>query len=205
MIRTHRTNQNPSGVEEHDPLPDLLTFFKALAEPARLAVAGAIAARPLTAAEVGEHTGLGTRAALKHLKRLEEAQLAAIEGHGASARYHLRDERLREMSTAILDSPRARALGGATDERSRVLASFFREGRLTRLPVGEKRQLIILEAIAPRFESGRVYTEREVNEILKAVHDDYTTIRRMLVDHLFLNRHEGVYWVGEGRRPPETD
>lgn len=184
-----------------DPLPVLLEFFKVLAEPPRLRVAGVIAAEPLTAAEVGARTGLGTMAALKHLRYLEAAGLATVEGAGAAARYRLHERRLRELSAQLLDSPRVRALAGATDERSRVLAAFFREGRLVRFPTGEKRQLIVLEEVARRFETGRVYTEREVNEILKQFHPDYTTIRRALVDYVFLNREQGVYWVGEGHRP----
>jgi DNA-binding transcriptional ArsR family regulator len=186
-----------------DPLPALLEFFKALAEPARLRVAGLIAAEPLTAGEVAARAGVPTATARKHLAHLEAAGLAAVEGRGAAARYRLAERRLREMAARLLDSPRARALAGATDDRSRVLAAFFRDGRLLALPVGERRRLIVLEEIASRFASGRTYTEREVNEILKGFHPDYTTLRRWLVDHVFLNRHRGVYWVGEGRRPPD--
>jgi hypothetical protein len=193
-------NVDPLAVDECDPLPPLLEFFKALAEPARLRVAGLIAAAPLTAVQVGEQSGLGTAAAVRHLRRLEEAGIAAVEGEGAAATYRLREDHLRALSGKLLDSPRVRALGGATDERSRVLASFFRDGRLTRLPTGEKRRLIVLEEIARHFEAGRTYTEREVNEILKQFHPDYTTIRRWLVDYVFLNRYRGAYWVGEGRR-----
>ncbi|MGI8550758.1 MAG: DUF2087 domain-containing protein, partial [Dehalococcoidia bacterium] len=51
----------------------------------------------------------------------------------------------------------------------------------------------------------RTYTEREVNEILKEVFaHDYVTLRRMLVDYHFLNRSQGIYWVGEGRRDAST-
>ena len=115
---------------------------------------------------------------------------------GTNARYRWDESRVRKESAAVLGSPRMRELAGATDERSRVLASFFREGRPLRMPTGEKRRLIVLEEFARRFEADRTYTEREVNEIIKVVYDDYTTIRRWLVDYVFLNRERGVYWVG---------
>ncbi len=185
-----------------DPLPALLTFFKALAHPARLRVAGLIAAEPLTALAIARRTGLGLKTTMAHLTALVDAGLARAEGTGAGARYRLDADHLRTLAATLLDSPRARALAGATDERSRVLAAFFRDGRLLRLPTGEKRRLIVLAEIARHFEPGRIYTEREVNEVLKAFHEDYTTLRRWLVDLVFLNRHQGRYWVGEGRRSP---
>jgi hypothetical protein len=177
-----------------------VAFFKALAVPERLRVAGAIAARPRTAAEVAEAVELPMRAVAAHLAGLAGAGFARQEGEGAAARYAWDEARVRALA-AQLDSPRIRALGGATDERSRVLASFVRDGRLVRFPTGEPRKQVILDYIAERFASDRTYTEREVNEILKEFADDFTTIRRALVDRSYLNRHQGVYWVGEGRRP----
>jgi hypothetical protein len=187
-----------------DPLPALIEFFKALSEPARLRIAGLISVEPLTVAEAGARSGAGTAAAMRHLSTLAACGLAVVEGTGATTRYRLDENRLRALSATVLDSPRVRALAGATDERSRVLASFFREGRLRQMPTGEKRRLIVLEEFARRFESGRVYSEREVNELIKPAYDDYTTIRRWLVDYAFLNRHEGVYWAGEGKRSEDV-
>lgn len=188
-----------------DPLPELVAFFKALIEPDRLRVAALIIDSPLTQREAGERTGMGTRAARDCLRTLEDAGYARVEGSGAEARYRLDTERMRRLAATLLESPRIKALGGATDERSRVLASFFRDGRLTRLPTGDRRRLIILEEIATRFASGRTYSEREVNAILRESHEDYATIRRYLVDLAFLNRQDGVYWVGEGRRSPAAE
>lgn len=183
-----------------DPLPELVAFFKALIDPDRLRVAALIIDLPLTQHEVGERTGMGTRAARDCLRTLEDAGLARVEGLGVEARYALDVERMRRLASMLLVSPRVQAMGGATDERSRVLAAFFRDGRLLKLPTGDRRRLIVLEEIASRFSAGCTYTEREVNEVLRPLHEDYTTIRRWLVDLTFLNRHQGVYWVGEGRR-----
>jgi DNA-binding transcriptional ArsR family regulator len=188
---------DPSPAQPADDA--LLAFFKALSNTERLRVAGTIAGGPRTASEVAAALGLSVRAVTGHLAALVEMDLALVEGEGAAARYAWDERRVRRLAAAHLDSPRARALAGATDERSRVLASFLRDGRLTSFPTGEARKLVILDHIAERFAADRVYTEREVNEILKQFADDYTTIRRALVDRAYLNRDRGVYWTGEGR------
>ena len=176
----------------------LISFFKALSNTERLRVAGAIAVAPRSASEVAAALVLSYRTARRHLEALAEAGFATVDGEGAEARYAWDEKRVRALAKAHLESPRVRDLVGATDERSRVLAAFFRKGRLIGWPSGEARKQVLLEHIAARFQSGRFYSEREVNEDLKAIADDYTTVRRALVDRAFLNRQDGVYWVGEG-------
>ena len=39
-----------------------------------------------------------------------------------------------------------------------------------------------------------------MNKLLKPIAERYTTIRRLLVDHVFLNQHIGVYSVSRGHR-----
>lgn len=182
-----------------------IAFFKALAVPERLRVAGAIVSGPMTAAEVAQSLAMSMRSVASHLAVLVNAGFAVQEGDGHTARYAWDVTRVRALAAAQLESPRVRALAGATDERSKVLASFVRDGRLLRFPTGEPRKQVILDYIAERFATDRTYTEREVNEILKAFADDYTTIRRALVDRSYLNRHQGVYWAGEGKRLDAAD
>jgi hypothetical protein len=180
------------------------SFFKALSNTERLRVAGAIAAGPRTVGDIAAALALPYRSTRGHLEALVDAGFATVDGQGADARYAWNEKRVRALAKAHLDSPRVREMAGARDERSRVLAAFIRDGRLIGWPAGEARKQILLEHIADRFESGRVYSEREVNAILKPLADDYTTIRRALVDRAFLNRQDNVYWVGEGRRQADT-
>lgn len=51
--------------------------------------------------------------------------------------------------------------------------------------------------LADRFEPGRRYAEREVNDLLADDAPDPATLRRLLVDEGFLDREPGIYW----RRP----
>jgi hypothetical protein len=72
----------------------------------------------------------------------------------------------------------------------RALAQFDREGRLLRWPTKFSVQRLAMWLLWTRFEGKRLYTEREVNEVLKAANafGDHVTLRRELVNHRLLTR-----------------
>lgn len=74
------------------------------------------------------------------------------------------------------------------NEREKVIKSYLSEGKLNTFPSKEKRKYIILEYIIDSFNSDKVYTEKEVNELLKDFYFDFATIRRYLIDYKFLDR-----------------
>jgi hypothetical protein len=191
---------------ELDPSDDqrfLLDFFKALAEPARLRIAARLAAGPATVPELTAALNLPARACTRDLTQLVELGLVRADPERRPPVYTLDEAWLRGRRRGLLDSPRSRALAGATDDRSRVLAAFFRDGRLLAIPTGDPRKQIVLGEVARLFDATRAYTEREVSALLKDVYAyDFVTLRRLLVDFHYLNRDNGVYWVGEGRRDP---
>ena len=85
-------------------------------------------------------------------------------------------------------------------ERDTILNRYFEPGnkRLTmKFPVKEKRKIILLQKIMEDFESGRDYTEKEVNVILQQYYADFASIRRYLIEYGFMDRDkEGKrYWV----------
>ncbi|HTE85419.1 MAG TPA: hypothetical protein VK821_11870, partial [Dehalococcoidia bacterium] len=53
-------------------------------------------------------------------------------------RYQLSGQWLRDVSRVLLDSPRSRALNGATDDRSRILAAFFVMAAYSRFPAATR-------------------------------------------------------------------
>ena len=78
--------------------------------------------------------------------------------------------------------------------RDDVLAKYMPEGRLLQWPSKFKRQYIIIEELAKRFEPGVDYTEREVDAMLKDIYPrDHCTLRRYLVDLRFVSRKDGIY------------
>ncbi|BDF34912.1 transcriptional regulator [Lachnospiraceae bacterium] len=63
----------------------------------------------------------------------------------------------------------------------------------------EKKKVVILTKIAEQFEKGKNYSEKEVNQILKPIFDDYMTIRRYLIMYGFMERTRdgSKYWLTE--------
>jgi hypothetical protein len=73
----------------------------------------------------------------------------------------------------------------------RELRSFVNDdGRLTQWPVRRKVQLMAIAYLATKFETGREYREREVNEVLVEWHTfgDWALLRRLLFDWCYMDR-----------------
>lgn len=85
----------------------------------------------------------------------------------------------------------------------RTVRTFLRDGRLVSVPSRRKARVVILMELVSLFEAGRPYTEREVNDLLRPVHDDVAYLRRELVDYGFLTRERSVYRVAEALPVPE--
>ena len=79
-----------------------------------------------------------------------------------------------------------------------VVERFMPGGRLVQMPAKRARRLIVLDHVARVFEPGRRYPEREVNDALRVIYDDFAALRRYLVDEGFLTREDGVYWRSGG-------
>jgi hypothetical protein len=93
-----------------------------------------------------------------------------------------------------------------------VLANFVdARRRLTGIPAQHRKLLVVLRWLVEDFQPGRRYSEAEVNSVLGRRHDDFATLRRLLVDEELMQRSRGVYWrtgsipnVGhDPERPPE--
>lgn len=84
-------------------------------------------------------------------------------------------------------------------ERLSIIKNAFSSMQPLRLKVfsaREKKKIVILKEIAGQFARERKYTEPEVNEILKAIYDDFATIRRYLIEYGFMDRTRDCrqYW-----------
>ncbi len=94
-------------------------------------------------------------------------------------------------------------LEATESERQRLIAKHMPSGRLVEFPLKEKARLAVIEHISRLFEPGSLYTERQVDAILKGVADDHTKVRRYLVDYRFLDRKPdgSSYWRWDGPKP----
>jgi hypothetical protein len=172
-----------------DPLTRLL------ADETRVRAFAAVALGADTPAKVREVAGVSAKEAITALRRLEENGLITDDATGLSVAY----DRFRQQARSRRESAPPPPSYGSGDERTEaVLRTFVRDGQLLRLPAQWERKLIVLKHIAERtFEPGVEYPERTVNQKLRAWCDDtpvdHVTLRRYLVDLLFLKRQYGVY------------
>ena len=76
-------------------------------------------------------------------------------------------------------------------------------GRITILPRKPSKQLLVLSFLASKFETGRVYAEKEVNQILNESHNfsDSALLRRELIEKGFLERTADgrEYWKKDSK------
>jgi hypothetical protein len=173
-------------------------ILRALADPERLAIAGALARGDATAGELADAAGISVDRARRHLVRLASTGVVRLSEDRAT--YRLDPETLRWAAEQV-GPPREAGLplGAASEDEEVVLRTFFRGGRLTELPVKESKRRIVLERIALEFEPGDRYDERTVNAIVGRFHTDHAMLRRALVDGGFLDREAGEYWRSGGR------
>lgn len=85
-------------------------------------------------------------------------------------------------------------------EKIDTLKTYMDEnGALKNFPVKAKKKIIVLEEITKNFSKGKMYSEKEVNRVLKRIYEDYVSIRRALIEYGFFDRKDdcSCYWVKE--------
>ncbi len=177
-----------------------IQILKALADRSRLLIVNSLMEKPRYVEELAERLGLAPSTISFHLKKLEDAGLVLSTKEQYYVVYSLKRDLLDAPLTDLLaleQRDRKPETARMEQYRQKVLKTFFRYGKLTKLPVQWKKRQIILAEIAKRFEMGRKYPEREVNLIIADFHDDFCTIRRDMIAAKIMSREKGVYWLLE--------
>ncbi|QBD75241.1 metalloregulator ArsR/SmtB family transcription factor [Ktedonosporobacter rubrisoli] len=190
-----QTEQDPRFLTPQ--LAQLRVFGLALSDPMRVLILGLLAEeeRPLYGQEIAEQLGVTAQTISHHLQILKNGGLVREERRKNAFRFYTLDtaniHKIRE--TFFADDH----LGLQTKQetRQRIVEIFFQEGRLLSIPNQHSKRRIILEELIHKFEWGRIYSEAEVNTLLKDVYDDVSSLRRYLVDEHFMLREHGRYWL----------
>jgi DNA-binding HxlR family transcriptional regulator len=169
----------------------LATVFKALADPARLRILGLLAEEPRAGHDLAASLGLTPPTISHHMRKLTAAGLVDVTPDAQSRIYSLRTATLRDLSASTPAAPTP----PPRDEEEAVLRAFFEGPRLRSIPAQRKKRVIVLRHLLGRFDPGRSYPEREINDLLREAHDDVATLRRELVDYGFMTRDQGIYRV----------
>ena len=173
-----------------------LKLFKCLSDASRLRIVQSLTRGDMYTELLAERLGLTPSTVSFHMKKLEDAGLVASRKEQYYTVYSLRRELLEKTVYDLAASAPAQ-----TDEqqkreeayREKVIKAFFEYGRLRSIPVQRRKKLICYQVIAEKFEIGRVYSEKEVNEIISPIWEDYCTVRRDMIGEGIFNREGGKY------------
>jgi len=175
----------------------LLEFFRVMADEKRLQIVGLLARQSYSVEELATILNLSPATVSHHLARLVEAGLVAARADQHYHVYSLQLQALREMTQQILSQEKLQETADDLDLDAydrKILRDYVVDGRLKQIPTQHKKRDVILRHLVARFEPDRRYTEREVNELIRAFHDDYATLRRELIDERLMARDHEIYW-----------
>ncbi|MBO4879393.1 MAG: metalloregulator ArsR/SmtB family transcription factor [Clostridia bacterium] len=173
-----------------------LKLFKCLSDASRLRIVQALRSGEMYTELLAERLELTPSTVSFHMKKLEDAGLVAARKEQYYTVYSLNREVLEKTVFEVASSEPEQVDEQQKREeeyRRKVIKAFFEYGRLISIPVQRKKKLICYEQIAENFEFGRVYEEKEVNEIISPIHEDYCTIRRDMIGEGILSRDGGKY------------
>ena len=173
-----------------------LMIFKSLSDMSRLRIVQALTKGEMYTELLAERLELTPSTVSFHMKKLEQAGLVVSRKEQYYTVYSLNREVLDESLFTIAVSEPEQADDQQKREekyRQKVIDSFFRYGKLLSIPVQRKKKMICYEVIAEKLIPGRVYPEKELNEIISAIHKDYCTIRRDMISEGILSRTGNEY------------
>jgi hypothetical protein len=190
---------------------DLLEGLKVLADQSRLTLLQLLGEQEYAVGDLARAMNLSEPTISHHLTRLREVNFVTLRMAGTQRFYRLNAESLSHFKQLVMniekrpptiekivpDQAWIAALGWDEADQE-VLKEYAVNGVLTRLPSKQKKLLVILRWLATLFEPERMYTEPEVNAILKVAYAlDYVGLRRDLVDFGYLRRERGggKYWL----------
>ncbi len=193
----------------------LLAQIKALADEHRLEILYWLDQGECNVTRLATTLGLSEPTVSHHLAKLREAEFVTLRADKNQRFYRLNSTALNKFKTALQtlekmppsvepesDDSWINALPERFSAADRdLLREMTVNGRLKQLPSQRHKReklTVALRWLASKFESDILYTEKQVNEILKTAHDDFASMRRDMVDLGYLRRERSgrQYWLG---------
>ena len=169
-----------------------IEVFKVLADETRLKIVNILEVEDSYVELIASKLSITEATVCYHLKKMEKAGLITSSRSQYYVIYSLKNDFLDSTLRDIIITP-DHSFENDNDYRSSVLSHFFKYGKLISLPVQRKKREIVLSEIAKAFETGRTYTENEVNEIIMRYYDDHCTLRREMIAAGLMVRENNIY------------
>jgi hypothetical protein len=175
---------------------EMLDFVKALSDADRLRIIGILTLHPASTKEIAGELGIPFKDANDHLAFMAFAGIVREK------------DNVYELDTAAMEALSRRQFAGkpresytpAPDldaEKRKVLAVYLNpDGSIKQIPLQPAKLRVILDYLINAFTPGAIYTEKEVNLIIKRFNVDTAGLRRDLVDAGLLKRESdgSKYW-----------
>jgi len=195
-----------------DKFMNTVAFFKALGDATRLKIIYILTDGERNVGELAALLDLQESTVSHHLSQLRPTGIVNLRSHGNQRFYALNEQTLQNIGQSIatmdafqFDFEVSKSDYSWLDELDlndfarKTLRSCTENQRLTHIPRKQAKLIVVLEWLVTLFERDHVYTEREINDILKERYEDYVSLRRDLVDMGYLRRdRSGSKYLFEG-------
>ena len=156
---------------------ELLTFFKALAEPNRLKIVGLLSQQDLSVEQIAEMIGVSASTASHHLTKLTKAGLVSSHSESYYNIYHLKADVIEGMSHRLLAKDALPSVAADLDMDAydrKVIKNYSNpDGTLKAIPFQQKKMLAVLRYVLRDIEEDVHYTEQQINDILEKYNEDF--------------------------------
>lgn len=177
------------------PQTEIMDFVKAMASAERLRIVGVLVRGRATRIQIAEQLHLPVRDVFQHLSFLEHVNVVREE----DGFYELDEKAVEALARGQFEGKRPvyEAKEEKQEDVRKVLKTYLNpDGTIKQIPQEGRKLLIILNYILDAFAFDAIYSEKEVNTIIRRFHADTASLRRAFIDHSLLAR-EGdgsKYW-----------
>ncbi|MCG8424993.1 MAG: metalloregulator ArsR/SmtB family transcription factor [Proteobacteria bacterium] len=187
----------------NESLDQLVTLFKALADPTRLRMVGLLAERERCGRDLASVLHVSPATVSHHLKLLRRAGLVAESRKQPYTFYALDHRVLQDAVRDMVDTEKVQEIAagsGLPEEKRKVLRNFFDGPRLISIPAQRRKKEIVFEELLRRLPRRKEYEEKQLSRFIEAIHPDFCTIRREFIMGRYMEREDGRYRLTEKGR-----
>jgi predicted transcriptional regulator len=201
----------------------VLERIRALADENRLLLLSWLHQGEMNVGTLATRLNLSEPTVSHHLTKLREAGFVTLRADGTQRIYSINasgmtalKRALDQLPALVQEQPKsddswidALPAEFSADERKQ-LRDMTHNGRLKQLPnlrTRRQKAYLVLRWLASRFEPDVRYSEKQVNAVLKSVHDDFASLRRYLIEFGYLRRERdgGAYWLAPADDAPDAE
>ena len=175
-------------------MKEKLEILKLLADKTRLDILNALMKEDSYVEKIACDLSITPATICYHLKKMESVGMVKCSRSQFYMIYSLNKEIFDKPLIELVknDTP----LENSEDKyRKEVTSNFFKLGKLVSIPTQRKKREIVLAEISKSFKKGKIYAEKEVDEIIHKFHEDHCIIRREMIGCGLMKRENGKYWI----------